>query len=119
MGRDRQRLRDTYQALVTVSYTGSEAVTEWVAPLQFHSNLHNGFSFDGCYRFVLQRYRNSVYGLKLGNVQIHVMCKRTDLRDTQKTVVRATCIGKNSCDDATRVDGEGRRASRARHIASG
>jgi len=43
---------------------GSEAVTEWVAALQYHPNLHNRFSFDSCYRFIFHRYRNSVYGLR-------------------------------------------------------
>ena len=58
------RLKAANHTLVTSSFTGSEAATEWVAPLQFHPNRHNRFSFHGYCHFIFRRSRNSVYGLK-------------------------------------------------------
>src|SRR6476620_2515649 len=58
------RLKAANHTLVTSSCTLSEAATEWVAPLQFHPNRHNRFSFHGYCHFIFRRSRNSVYGLK-------------------------------------------------------
>src|SRR5258708_6015928 len=45
--------------------------------------------------------------------------KESGLRNPQEAVGRAACVGKSSCDDATRVDGKCERACGARRIDRG